>query len=335
MKLKLVCAAVAAAVMAAPASAGVKLYGHAHGSVDWVDNGTDSGIAFSSNSSRLGVKYKEDLGNGLTAVGKMEWHVSLTDDKDLKRRNRYVGLAGGFGTVLLGRHDTPMKIIGRKVDLFNSTQLGENRAFTAADGFDARVDNVLVWITPASNGVNAIFAYIADLDGDNTDEGDNTAVSGIVMYKSGGVMLAGGWEKQETSATTDHSAVRLVGKFTSGANSFTGFYQAASDVGGTVGHDRDVVGVGFAHKAGKNTFKAHYYSAGDFDDAADTGGSGVSLGIDHALSKKTKVYVTACSISNDSGAKFGCNAKGHDDKTAAPAAGLDSKGLSFGMLTKF
>lgn len=339
MKLKLVSVAVAAAVMSAPAAAEVKLYGHLHGSIDLVDNDAESSVAISSNSSRLGVKIKEDLGNGLSAIGRMEWHVSLDGDegRDLVQRNRYVGLKGGFGTVLIGRHDTPMKIIGRKVDLFNSSQLGENRAFTAVDGFDPRNNNTFIWITPeSSSGVHAVLAYTTDRDDSRNEENNDTdAFSGSVTYQDGGIMLAAGYGNQNLTASTSRSAIRLVGKFKTGANSFTGFYQAVSDASGILGRDRDVWGVGVAHKVGKNTYKAQYYSAGDFDDAADTGGSGVSLGVDHGVSKKTKFYVTACSISNDSGGRFSCAGSGHDDRASRPATGDDSKGVSFGMLTKF
>ena len=56
----------------------------------------------------------------------------------LSRRNQYAGLKSDtFGTLLVGRHDTPVKVIGRKADLFWSTQLGQNRSDTAqTEGVD-------------------------------------------------------------------------------------------------------------------------------------------------------------------------------------------------------
>jgi len=103
------------------------------------DSGSNWSVA--SNASRFGVKGDADLGDGFTALYKIEWQVSADtgnhssnktafdelneeieysdDSGDLKARNRYVGLSGGFGTVLLGLMDTPLKKAQGKVDLFN------------------------------------------------------------------------------------------------------------------------------------------------------------------------------------------------------------------------
>ncbi len=41
-------------------------------------------------------------------------------------RNSFIGLSGNFGTTLVGRHDTPLKLVGRKADLFGD-QIGDSR----------------------------------------------------------------------------------------------------------------------------------------------------------------------------------------------------------------
>ncbi len=69
-------------------------------------------------SNRIGVKGSEDLGNGLKAIYQVEFGIDLTDtnnravsgSESVTMRNSYVGLAGNWGTFLMGRHDTPLKI---------------------------------------------------------------------------------------------------------------------------------------------------------------------------------------------------------------------------------
>ena len=130
---KLIAAAVATAVIA-PASvmAGPTLYGKIHMDVSYLNNGGRGAaeykeVSVNSNSSRVGVKGDQDLGNGLKAVYNIEWGVAMDGSSALSNRHRYVGLGGGFGTVLLGRLSTPLKSVGRKVDLFGD-RLGDKRA---------------------------------------------------------------------------------------------------------------------------------------------------------------------------------------------------------------
>ncbi|MFX5656462.1 porin, partial [Acinetobacter baumannii] len=77
-------------------------------------NGTGSKFGVNSaviQGSRIGFKGVEDLGGGLSAVFNLEPGFkndtgALDDSKTtntLFRRKSVVGLAGGFGTVLLGR----------------------------------------------------------------------------------------------------------------------------------------------------------------------------------------------------------------------------------------
>jgi predicted porin len=108
-------------------------------------------------ASRIGVKGSEDLGNGLKAIYQVEFGISLTDTNNtavsgneaISMRNSYVGLAGNFGTVLAGRHDTPLKISTGPLDLFADTMADYNNTV----GFqDLRADNVIAYISPSFSG---------------------------------------------------------------------------------------------------------------------------------------------------------------------------------------
>jgi predicted porin len=105
---------------AAQAQSSVTIYGIIDTGVTYTNKvnttGTNTGSKFAMNSgvvqgSRLGFKGVEDLGGGLSAVFALEAGFkndtgALDDSKTtstLFRRKSVVGLAGGFGSVLLGR----------------------------------------------------------------------------------------------------------------------------------------------------------------------------------------------------------------------------------------
>jgi len=116
-------------------------------------------------ASRIGVKGSEDLGNGLKAIYQVELGINLDDTNNnvlsnsdsITYRNSFVGLAGGWGTLLAGRHDTPMKISTAKLDLFADTMADYNGTI----GFrDLRADNTVAYISPSWSGFQLAAAII-------------------------------------------------------------------------------------------------------------------------------------------------------------------------------
>jgi len=129
MQKKLIAVAVAGLASAgAFAQSNVTVYGLLDASAYAATGGNKAGIAgaagtnygFLSNAtatSRLGFKGTEDLGNGLSAVFNLETEISQATGQmgsstsgtgaGTFSRAANVGLAGGFGTVTLGRQATP------------------------------------------------------------------------------------------------------------------------------------------------------------------------------------------------------------------------------------
>lgn len=176
MKKVLSLAIAAALVAPAAAMADATLFGKAHFIVENTDTtptkGADSTDVWSVDSihSRVGVKGSEDLGDGLTAVYHFEFKVNQDSGDGLGDRNQFIGLAGGFGTVLLGRHDTPMKMSQGKFDQFGDLPHGD---ITNVMPGEDRVDNVIAYVSPSMGGLTFVGATVA---GEN---GDSVTVSGI------------------------------------------------------------------------------------------------------------------------------------------------------------
>jgi predicted porin len=270
MKKSLLATAVAI-VVAAPmaAQADVTLYGRAMASGGWMDSdgsfdgnggGNEDNVFLSSHSSRIGVKGAEDLGGGLQAIFGIEWEVDITGRaRDLNARNRFVGLSGGFGSLLLARHDTPFKTIGRKINFFGD-MLGDNRDATNfyhsasvrvgtnpdgtpvlvnLDGTDAelRLDNVIGYVSPTWAGFHVFAAYSTDHNqttgADNTDQNKTDAWSVAAEYENGPFWLGGAWEMRDGVSTTATDQLwRIATKFEWNDFEFGGTYQHMYNVGG-------------------------------------------------------------------------------------------------------
>lgn len=293
MKKNIIALAIASAV-AAPAAfaAAPTVYGLASVSIDSV---TDNGMEIADGGSRLGVKGSEDLGNGLTAVYKMEFGVKVGDAiGTISGRNAYVGLAGGFGTVLLGRHDTPLKMI-QSTDLFNDGA-ADNKNVAGSLGYDSsagevRVDNAIAYVSPSFSGVNLI---VAGLNFNSTGDASKTSLTNVtsiaVTYgsKKEGVYLAAAQNSFSSDATNSDAAseTRLTGQYAKGALVANVLYTSADKIG-TEGSN---IQVGAAYTMGKMTPKFKY-STVDFKDNATDDGTAMALGLDYALGKNTTTSI--------------------------------------------
>jgi predicted porin len=125
----------------------------------WDLNANDRG-------NRLGIRGSEDLGGGLKAIYQVELGIPVTDrDGEVANgdpngigfRNSFVGLAGSWGTLLVGRHDTPTKLSTARLDLFADTLADYNHTV----GFsDIRADNTVLYLSPMIWGLQAAGALI-------------------------------------------------------------------------------------------------------------------------------------------------------------------------------
>ncbi len=339
-----------AGVLAAPAAAfagGPTLYGQAHMSLDYLDNGTVSGLDASSNSSRFGLKGSFDLGGGLSAIYLIEWGVNgLFSKGGISDRNQIAGFkSDAFGTLVMGRHDTPTKVVGRKADLFWSTQLGQNRQFTTANLSDARVPQVVGYISPNFGPVHAFLAYVT---GTAKNDNDDNAFSGALIYDQGGLFAAVSYDvfmgdilKAALGNGSDTPQnLRVAAKYKFGDFTVAGLFQRNmnfnSGAGSTGSDNQNLLGGGLAYKMGKSTLKGQVYYAFETDDVNDSDAFMVSLGWDYGLSKNTAAYLTGTLVSTGTGARsyYYIGGPGHGSNYTA---GVDdtSWGISAGYRIKF
>ncbi len=322
MNKKLIALAVAGA-MAAPlaAQAEVSVYGVAHVSVDNVsgENGplAESDMSVTSRFSRVGVKGAEDLGGGMKAVFQMEWQVDMSETAgaatNLTSRNQIVGLAGGFGTVALGRHDTPYKMSTGKLDVFADTAADYNFVIGSPAGVENRGNNVVAYLSPNFNGFNLNAAMVAAEDGE--DVAAATSVS--LTYNQGPLFVAVAAEQFEDA----QEGVRAGVGYDFGMAKVGAVFESVDDpstaAGVQVGEEYTAWLVNVAMPFGGNNTLIAEYGVGEFDDA-DTERTLAAVGVAHSFSKATSAYAAYGNV---------------DVETAG--AGDDSSIITVGLVHKF
>ncbi len=256
-----------------------------------------SGWDVNTYSSRLGVKGSEDLGGGLKAIYQLEFEIPMLntnsdiDDNDrgrIRMRNTYVGLEGNFGTFLIGRHDTPLKVSTGKLDLFNDT-IADYKGILAFQ--DLRIDNTITYMSPNFSGFQFMASVIPSggetpigtgVPGDNPDGlADAWSIAGI--YKNGPFYASAafqsldakhwaGFEEVDSNGALQYDGIDNYGRAEDwdtwrlglglldwNGFTLTGVYEANSNVlGAPEDSDMDIWQIGAAYEFGNNAIKAAY-----------------------------------------------------------------------------
>ena len=310
------------------------VYGNVHISLNAADNdvsGAKNNLKVSSNTSAIGVKGSEDLGDGLKAIYKLEWQIILGPSPDttpdtggiyntadsaavgaLTGRDQFVGLKGGWGAIKFGTMSSNYKQMGGKVDAFYRTPV-EGRGFIKTQsnlhGGKAinrgRQTHTAQYVSPKMAGVQLV--------ANTTFSGSEDETSGIgIRWSNKAFLVYADYINGQTGDAqfscqtpaapggTDcsvESATKLGAKWTAKAFSLAGQYENAEDR----------VGANYIHLQGtwninKNNMVGLTYGIQDRKEAAgapDDDSTGMALAYDHKMSKMTNVYVGYGANSSD------------------------------------
>jgi len=341
MQKKIIALAVAAAFTVPVMSyAAADVYGIAHVSIDIADNGAEatgtkssSANQLNSNRSRVGLKGSEDLGNGLSAMWQMEGTVGMDAGGFSMNRNTFVGLSSAdMGTLVLGRHDTPYKISTRKLDVFKDTA-ADNRDSGMLSGHDARLNNVIAYISPDFSGLTVAVASTFDAENATTSTAPNADKKAQV------ISLAGMYSRDNIYATLAYQGIKAgSGTTTTGQSNIPGTMALddesnALKFGGGYTMDQftvnafiesltdKTVAAPATETTGTNVYLGATFAVSETDavklaytqrgeattttsGAPDTKvkkGSQISIGYDHDMSKNTRVYALYSAVTDDAG----------------------------------
>jgi predicted porin len=225
MKKSILAIAVASLAVSTAALAEPTVYGNVHLSLNAADNDLpdqENNLSVSSNTSAIGAKGSEDLGDGLKAIYKVEWAINIgpspttiPDDGfvgaasaadgvgNLVGRDQFVGLKGGWGTIKFGTMSSNYKQMGSKVDALYRTPM-EGRAFIKTQsnlhGGKAinrgRQTHTAQYVSPKMAGVQLV--------ANTTFSGSNDESMGIGLRWSNKAFLAyADYYNSQTGATSN------------------------------------------------------------------------------------------------------------------------------------
>tara|TARA_B100000795_G_scaffold99885_1_gene73445 strand:- start:5179 stop:6135 length:957 start_codon:yes stop_codon:yes gene_type:complete len=293
-----------------------KVYGKANLSVVNQDFGSYDEWTLNSNASRLGLKGKTEISDGLEIVYQAEYEICIDSGdckgQTFKQRNTFVGIKGGFGMVLVGKHDSPTKLAAGKVDLFNDLEGDIKNAFEGEN----RLSNIIAYTSPTMNGFTTTLAMIpgegADVDQDGQDDtGLSDGLSYSVNYTKDSIYLAIAGDQD----IDKQDLLRFVAQYQIDALKLGVMYQQNEDNLGT--KDESGYFVSAAYKLDNNiTLKAQYGAIEDDVDGDEE--QTLSLGADYKLAKNTKVFAF---YTNNTDSAIDSN----DDEFSALGIGMEHK----------
>ena len=343
---KLLLATAVAALSVSAAHAAPTVYGKAFLTLDYVSTDYDAAnktdedtFKLNSNASRIGFKGDDDLTDTTKLVYQLEYGIDVDDDsQQFRSRNTYVGLAHNtLGTVLAGRHDTPLKLAQNKVDVFNDTLFDIKNAGVSGE---YRANNMVAYQSPVIVGMPVSFMAATalsetDADGDilvSAASGTKPAVyrdrkvkdngySALLAYDKNGVYLAGAYDKDMGAnnvntgvidntwrlvAGLDMGKMNMVSGLTLGAlYQQSQYYDNYSIVNNNrvnkASEDEKSWLISGKYKVGATPWavKAQYVNTTDEKGVKDADVNEIAVGGEYAFNKATTGHIYAGQISRD------------------------------------
>ncbi|WP_331346678.1 porin [Cellvibrio sp. UBA7661] len=221
----------------APTAAGATTYRHigATGITTELDT-----FALESTGSRLGIQGDFDANASVQIFYRLEYGIDVdngtnSNGRELSQRNIFGGLRGAWGSVLVGKNDTPLKtlqtntVLRSDVDRFNDSPLGDIGTYIVGEN---RPDNVIQYTSPILfRGLEVNIAAIqaeetgVAVNANNQQDDNNFASGKSVSVTYGKAKWFVGAAVDSNVATTD--AIRAVGEITLGAVKLGAIYQTA------------------------------------------------------------------------------------------------------------
>ena len=281
-----IAAALALIGSASCAQSSVTVYGRLNVSLENQKSGTaDARWIEQNNSSRIGFKGSEDLGDGLRAGFQLESGLAPdtgTASSSFWGRQSEVNLSGGFGAVRLGNFISEAYFATADYVSMHNHDTG-----TSSDALYAylgRNTNKVAYRLPA---------FVKDL----TVEGSVSLGEGAagqkrnydlaVNYAIAGLQLGAGYEQADTT-TTDRNQFGLRAVYSAGPFTFGGYVQRDKNAYGT--GSRTNVRLSGMYALGLSEFHVNVGSAGKTGSIDDSGAKQFTLAYNYNLSKRTKVY---------------------------------------------
>lgn len=349
MKKSLIAIAALATVGAASAQSSVTMFGVMDATIAYGSGDVSSKTQLANsgyNSSRLGFRGVEDLGNGLKATFNLEGSVNNDSGTGTAtnvnnqpsggaaagmngsqgftfNRKTVVSLVGNFGEVRLGRDYSAQFWNLTAYEPFGTNGVGSTVVLTGSTGgvTNIRASNTISYLSPNLNGFGV---WIQTYFGENASSaaaqaGDGSGVR--LTYDKGPLSLGLAFSKTITGVGTDVQTTNFGASYDLGVAQIMALYNKDSNTG-----LNDVTGyaVGASVPMGPGTVRISY---GVSDNGVGSTNK-FALGYVYDLSKRTSLYGTYARLNNAGGTSFALN-------SSVTAVNGSSTGLDLGIKHTF
>jgi predicted porin len=351
------CALPAVAVAQVPAS--IQIYGRANVTYERITTKNSSNTVIQpnqsnwdlvDNSSRIGFRGNKDLGGGLTGLFQMESRVRLDQGNgNLTGRDSYGGLAGGYGTVRLGRTIGPVYYATYDyISMHNHDTGTSSDALLAPTVFGRQgFMNKTVWYTSPKLGAFTVDVAYSLLNATRVVGSSQPRYLGLVgSYDQGPLHLAASYANTQNSVDLGGGTANNDKAYTLG-----GLYDFKTFVVGALiesakskvltGGDasRNYFRISGMMPVGKNEFHVNFgtvnHGIGGIGNGTSTTNDGAkqwTVAYNYNITKETKVYGFYTRVHNDNNGMYGL---GTGTANVTSVAGLEISSIAVGVRHNF
>ncbi len=300
MKKSLIALAVASVFIAPVALAQTVIYGKANVSFDMRDNGAatlNKTNTVSSSGSRIGFKGSEDLGDGLSAFYGIETTFGMDSPGATTLGNNGINAGLGsktMGSLIIGHGPSPLKSTTRGLDLFDGSQVQNDKLMMNNGAFGIHGGNGLTYVSPNMSGVTVLVGK--GFSESATSEQGN-ALHLLATYKAGPLFAFVNQTAMNpgTGAVEETQTTSFGGSYAMGAFQLNAIYESNDNTAANaVVTEWTSTYLGVIYNISKtDAVKLAFTNQGDSKEAnvvKITGDKQMVVGYDHKLSKDTKVY---------------------------------------------
>lgn len=328
--------------------AGIAISDVGNGSETSVNSGIESG-------SRWGLRGSEDLGGGMAATFVLESGFNVDDGVTqqggrLFGRKALIGLSSQYGLLEMGRNNSPTFYLVAPLDPFLvGAASALNLISTSPPGqLSGRVDNSIIYTSPRMSGFEGKLHYglgeqVATA---STAKNGNNSLGLSLTYSDGPILAGVAHSSRNNPADTDKDNTTTAGlsynfKFIKPAiivqsGKFEGSFTATTPASATSPFSRNwfstLLGATMpVGAAGKIMFSYKIYND---KTVSNLDANQVSVGYDHALSKRTNLYANYSKLTNKGRSTY-FNQDATTLYRTGMVAGYDPTLLTFGIRHNF
>ncbi len=305
------------------AQSSVTIYGRVNTTVEHQKTGNDSVTGMFNNSSRIGFKGVEDLGNGLKAGFQLEAGFGSDDGSGplTFQRQSEVNLSGNFGMLRLGNFFPESYYATSDYIGMHNHETGSSSDalyydpvwLDDKDDVGTGTGNKIAYRTPTFNNfwAEALVGFHEKVkDPAKPKEARKNSYDLAANYNNGPLSLGAGYSYWNSNYQFAARGLYNFGQFVVGA-----YYQRNKDDNaylGTGAGTRNNFRLSGMYVLNASEFHVNVGHAGKWSKVDDSSATQWTLGYNYNLSKRTKVYTYYTKVNNKKAATYRVKTAGDD-----------------------